>query len=107
MNIQDQITELKRTLSAMLACLDDIANQLAARKNEDEHLEGCECDNCTTARADFNAWADDYNRRHPYPSNYKPQQGIGCCVADDATFKPCGPLCITHGDVRDHSAVRP
>ena len=69
MNIQDQITELKRTLSAMLACLDDIANQLALRQ---EHDEACSCDDCVADRISFNAYADDYNRRHPYPSNYKP-----------------------------------
>ena len=62
MNIQEQLNELKATLEAIRQSIAMIEHQLDGGCTE---KEGCECVNCTAARADFNAWADDYNRRHP------------------------------------------
>ncbi len=61
-NIQTQLDELKNTLEAIRLGIEALEHQLDGGCTE---KEGCECINCTTARADFNAWADDYNRRHP------------------------------------------
>ncbi len=96
--IQDQLDELKATVELILAGIKALEHQLDGGCTE---REGCECDNCTTARADFDAWADAFNHRWEGR-----KQGVGCCVADDATYKPCGPLCTEHGDARDTSVSR-
>ncbi len=90
--IQTQLDEIKATLEAIRQGIE----ALEARLTEDN--ESCSCESCVKNREDFNAWADAFSHRWEGR-----KQGVGCCVPDNATYKPCGPLCLTHGDVRDTS----
>ncbi len=74
-NIQTQLNELKATLDAIRQGIEALEARLTHPEdchcNDCEHGEACSCDDCERNRADFNAYADDYNRRHPYPSNMR------------------------------------
>lgn len=64
------------------------------QKIDEHHYDpDCQCASCQEQLALFNDWCNEFNERW---QNRK--------LARE--HHDCGPLCPTHGDVRDHSAVR-
>ncbi len=63
----------------------------------------CPCDDCIKARISFQIWCDTFDQR--WQERKTNRKVIQSHAWGDTECN--GPLCPEHGDVRDHSAVRP
>ncbi len=83
--IQDQLNELKATLEAICLGIEALKARLdgACTGQED-----CDCPDCETNRAGFNAWASAFDQRWANRDH------------------ECGPLCPDHADPRDTNVIK-